>query len=108
MSLVNLKLANTEFTLNSNDPQKTLLMAERFNQRMKEVANQSSLNVPDYKLALITSLILEDELHALEETLKLKQETHSSDEANTINVMGETLDQVSLYLEKLADEIEKS
>ncbi len=108
MTLVTLKFANTQFTINSNNPEKTLLLAERFNSRMEALASNSPSIIPDHKLALMTALILEDEYHTLNETVAQKREAIASDEANTVALMCETLDQVSFYLEKLADEIEKS
>ena len=104
MGLVNIKFRNTTVTINSNDEEKALKLADRLNARAESLVSNAN-NVTDNKLALIVGLILEEELERIQAELHTK--VHALSEEETSAIMSETLDQLSDYIEHLAERIEK-
>lgn len=104
MGLVDIKFRNTTYTLTSNDEAKVTVLAEKFSARVDSIAANLN-NATDNKLALIAGLMLEDELEKLQGELAEGDRGMSEEEAAA--AMGGTLDQISQYIEDLANRIEK-
>lgn len=104
MGLINIKFRDTTYTLTSNDEEKVLKLAERFSCRVEDIAANLS-NATDSKLTLIAALMLEDELERVQANLAKKPKGYS--EAEAAEVMCETLDQLTFYIDNLADRIER-
>ena len=104
MPLVNVKFRNTTLALTADDADKVLGLATQFNQRIDQLAVNTNNNATDQKLALMAALILEDELAQLK--LELAKKGADSPEDN-LNMVAQTLDQVSEYVEQLAEKLER-
>ncbi len=104
MPLVNLKFRSTNLVLTADDADKVLGLATQFNQRMDQLAANTNNNATDQKLALMAALIVEDELAQLK--LELAKNGTTSWEDNT-DMVAQTIDQVSEYIEQLAQKLER-
>jgi cell division protein ZapA (FtsZ GTPase activity inhibitor) len=104
MPLVNLKFRSTNLAITADDADKVLGLAERFNTRMDGIATNTNNNATDQKLALMAALILEDELDQVKAELA-KKGTNPPEE--NLDMITQTLDQVSEYVEQLAQKLER-
>ena len=104
MPLVNLKFRSTNLALTADDTDKVLGLAERFNTRMDGIATNTNNNATDQKLALMAALILDDELAQLKLELAKKGTTPPQDNSDMV---AQTIDQISEYVEQLAQKLER-
>ena len=104
MPVVNVKFRNTTFALTADDKDKVLNLANQFNQRMDQLAANTNYNATDQKLALMAALIVEDELAQLK--LELANQ-HTTSPKENLDMVVQTLDQVSNYIEQLAEKLER-
>jgi len=104
MGLVNIKFRDTTYTLTCNDEKQVLKLAERFSSRVDGIAAELN-NATDNKLALIAGLMLEDELERIQQDTAKKPKGVSESEAS--EVLCDTLDQLTQYIDNLADRVEK-
>lgn len=103
MPLVDVKFRNITLALTTDDPAKVLNLATQFNQRMEQLAANTN-NATDQKLALMAALILEDELAQLK--LEFAKKGAGSPE-DDLNMVAQTLDEISVYVEQLAEKLEQ-
>lgn len=104
MGLINIKFRDTTYTLTCNDEKQVLKLAERFSSRVDGISADLN-NATDNKLALIAGLMLEDELERVKQDIAKKPKGISEVEA--AEAMCDTLDQLTLYIDNLADRVEK-
>lgn len=105
MKTVNLRFRNHEIQVQSNDSNRVSELAEKLDERVKALSHLK--NTTDTKLLYLTALTLLDEAENL--NLKLNDhKTHLDAEAeNSNNILCDTLNYVSEYLENIADRFEK-
>lgn len=103
MSLVNVKFRNTTVTVDVDDAERITKLAERFNARGKSVANHN--HATDLKMAVITGLLLEDEIDQLQTSLMNKPDSKAASQA-ALGVLSDTIEQVATYIEQLTDRVE--
>lgn len=106
MPYVDIKLMNTQISLNVDNPERLKELVLKFNNRLMKLgaANTGS---SDHKLALIAGLLLEDELASIQEKLASEQTTKSSHMDQLKNSFEETISQIAEYIDQLAESIEK-
>lgn len=105
MKNLNVKFRDNYYTIACNDEARVSKLAEKFNSRAENLALNLS-SITDSKLAIITGLMLEDEIErANEEKASIPR---SITEAQAASNMSKTLNQISDYIEELASRLEKS
>jgi cell division protein ZapA (FtsZ GTPase activity inhibitor) len=105
MTIVNLKLRNTNISLDCDDVERLNTLANRYNERLEELSS-TFYNSSDLKLALIAGLMLEDQIDALSK--KIENETDNKEGAtSTKKTFNDDLDRLSDYIDDLASRIEK-
>lgn len=105
MGLVELKYRNTRINIVVDDESRVSAMAERFNNRIESLANTNHPGLNDARMAFLAGIMLEDEIDKLQAQLDEALLAASSEHKAT-DVVREALDQVSSYLENLAQRIE--
>lgn len=106
MALVDVKFRNTIISLESDDESRLRDIAEKLNKRAESVAKFSA-NATDIKVAIISALMLEDQVDSLLKKIENEESSKSSEVAKTKGSFIDTINHVAVYLENLADRIEK-
>lgn len=106
MPNVEIKLLNTQISLEVDNPERLKELVLKFNNRLMKLGSANS-GSSDHKLALIAGLLLEDELSSLQEKLSTEQTTKSSHMDQLKNSFEDTITQIAEYIDQLAESIEK-
>lgn len=106
MSLVNVKFRNTAVAIESDNPQKALEIAAKLNRRAESLINHAQ-NITDTKLAIVTALMLEDQVDNLVKKVSNDSSTKSTEIDKYKASFAESLSQIADYLNSLCDSIDK-
>lgn len=109
----NLKFRGSTLNVIADDQEKAKNLLQRFEKRAEKFATNNG-NITDFKLALISAIMLEEEFDSalkeveclkkkLLETQKEKKHNHQHDEENLLEIMNFT----SSYLEDIANKFQK-
>lgn len=106
MATIDIKFRNTQMSLESNNVERLAMLVEKLNKRAEVIAEGPG-NFTDTKLAIISALMLEDQVDTL--TNKLSSDTSNSNDQveQTKTAFTDTVNYLADYIEDLADRIEK-
>ena len=106
MALVDIKFKNTSISLESDDSQRLKDVSEKLNKRAESLS-RSSPNATDAKIAILSALMLEDQVEGLLKKIESDEHAKSNEVNKTKDSYIDTINHVANYLENLADRIEK-
>jgi len=98
MTVIDVKFRNNTYQLATNDPEKICTLAEKINSQVEEIASVSK-NATDSKMAFMVALKLQDQLESA---------LAGDSNQKTQEMLAETIDYVTNYVNHLADKVEKS
>ncbi|MCE2991931.1 MAG: cell division protein ZapA [Candidatus Jidaibacter sp.] len=107
MTLVNLKLRNTNLSLDCDDKDRIDSLAAKYNHRLEELAAKFP-GASDLKLALIAGLMVEDQVEALIRKIESDVESQKGEVGAAKKNLTDTISQIADYIEHLASRVEKS
>lgn len=106
MSQIEVKIRGVTLFLESEDKDKILDLAAKYNARLDELAKLNK-NCGDLKLSLIAGLIMEDAIESLNKTVQKASNTSTQD-IETLKVSyNDAISQIADYIDTLAYAVEK-
>jgi cell division protein ZapA (FtsZ GTPase activity inhibitor) len=105
MSLVDIKIRNTDLRLDSDDPEKLIALAAKLNRRLNDVAENAG-SLSDSKLLIIASLMMEDQMDSLLAKMQDQASNQSAPGHETKKMFNEAIGQISEYIERLTAKVE--
>lgn len=101
MTILDITLRGTKFSLNTNDKERTNLIAQQLESTIETISQAHSSGITDLKAFLLAAMILQDE------NLTLKEKNHTQDSiANADVKLAQTIDKVTEYITDLTMFIE--
>jgi cell division protein ZapA (FtsZ GTPase activity inhibitor) len=114
MKSVKVRIRNTELELGVDDPFRLESLAQKCDQRIAEVTRGLGTHVSDLKAALVTTIMMEDQLETLAKKVeassinyKLEAENTKAEMEQLKKNLSQTVSQLCDYLDHLADQIAK-
>lgn len=107
MTIVTLKFRNTSISLDCDDPDRIALLAEQYNNRLKDLSAKFH-SASDLKLSLIAGLMLEDQLDTLVKRAESESDSANNETTALRKTFNDTVSQIADYIDHLANRVEKS